>query len=110
MGRSRYTQPQIRFTHRFTPSTAFCPWEGSMLQEYGLWIALGCALIAIVYGVWSRSWILSKPAGNERMQQIAQAVQEGARAYLNRQYTTIAMVGVVLFFVIGLTRLGWFAA
>src|SRR5215470_9363541 len=95
---------------RFSSSTAFCPWEGSMLQQYGVWIALGCALIAIIYGVWSRSWILGKPAGNERMQQIAQAVQEGARAYLNRQYTTIAIVGVVLFLVIGLTKLGWFAA
>jgi len=81
-----------------------------MLQEYGLWIALGCALVAIIYGVWSRSWILAKPAGNARMQEIALAIQEGARAYLNRQYRTIAMVGVVLFLVIGLTKLGWTAA
>jgi K(+)-stimulated pyrophosphate-energized sodium pump len=81
-----------------------------MLQEYGLWIALGCALVAIVYGVWSRSWILGKPAGNARMQEIALAIQEGARAYLNRQYRTIAIVGVVLFVVIGLTKLGWYAA
>jgi K(+)-stimulated pyrophosphate-energized sodium pump len=70
-------------------------------QQYALWIALGAAVLAIVYGIWSRSWILAKPAGNERMQQIAQAIQEGARAYLNRQYRTIAVVGVVLFFVIG---------
>ncbi len=81
-----------------------------MLQEYGLWIALGCALVAIVYGVWSRSWILAKPAGNARMQEIALAIQEGARAYLNRQYRTIAIVGVVLFVIIGLTKLGWYAA
>jgi len=81
-----------------------------MLQEYGLWIALGCALVAIIYGVWSRSWILAKPAGNARMQEIALAIQEGARAYLNRQYRTIAIVGVVLFVVIGLTKLGWYAA
>jgi K(+)-stimulated pyrophosphate-energized sodium pump len=81
-----------------------------MLQEYGIWIALGCALVAIVYGVWSRSWILSKSPGNARMQEIALAIQEGARAYLNRQYRTIAIVGAVLFVVIGLTKLGWYAA
>jgi K(+)-stimulated pyrophosphate-energized sodium pump len=70
-------------------------------QQYALWIALGAAVLAIVYGVWSRSWILAKPAGSPRMQEIAAAVQEGARAYLNRQYTTIAMVGAALFVVIG---------
>ena len=72
-----------------------------MLQQYGLWIALGCALLAIAYGGWSISWILAKPAGNERMQEIAAAIQQGARAYLNRQYTTISVVGVVLFVIMG---------
>ncbi|MCQ4167432.1 sodium-translocating pyrophosphatase [Tahibacter harae] len=72
-----------------------------MLQQYGLWIALACAVLAIAYGGWSISWILAKPAGNERMQEIAAAIQQGARAYLNRQYTTIGVVGVVLFVVMG---------
>ncbi|HEX7768598.1 MAG TPA: sodium/proton-translocating pyrophosphatase, partial [Dokdonella sp.] len=77
-----------------------------MFQQYGLWIALACAVLAIVYGAWSIRWILAKPTGNARMQEIAAAIQEGARAYLNRQYRTIAIVGVALFVVIGLA-LDW---
>ncbi len=72
-----------------------------MLETHGLTLALVCAAVAILYGVISARWILGQPAGNERMQQIAAAVQEGARAYLNRQYTTIAIAGVVLFVLIG---------
>ncbi|MBS0557818.1 MAG: sodium-translocating pyrophosphatase [Proteobacteria bacterium] len=79
-------------------------------QQYAIWVALACAIVAILYGIWSRAWILAKPAGNERMQAIAHAVQEGASAYLSRQYRTIAIVGVVLFLVIGFTKLGWTAA
>nr|VFK44073.1 MAG: K(+)-stimulated pyrophosphate-energized sodium pump [Candidatus Kentron sp. TC]VFK45688.1 MAG: K(+)-stimulated pyrophosphate-energized sodium pump [Candidatus Kentron sp. TC]VFK58645.1 MAG: K(+)-stimulated pyrophosphate-energized sodium pump [Candidatus Kentron sp. TC] len=66
-----------------------------------LTFALLCAALALVYGLWSVTSILSKPAGNPRMQEIAGAVQEGAGAYLNRQYTTIGIVGVVLFIIIG---------
>jgi K(+)-stimulated pyrophosphate-energized sodium pump len=72
--------------------------------------ALACGVLALVYGVVSVKWILAKPAGSSRMQEIASAVQEGARAYLNRQYTTIALAGVVLFLIIGFSRIGWTTA
>ena len=77
-----------------------------MLTEYGLIAALACAVLALVYGAWSVRWVLKQPAGNARMQEIAGAIQEGAQAYLNRQYSTIGAVGVVLFVIVGFV-LSW---
>ena len=69
-------------------------------MSLGLIFALVSALVALAYGIVSIKWILAQPQGNERMKEIVGAVQEGAMAYLNRQYTTIAVVGVAVLVVI----------
>ncbi|MEJ6564313.1 MAG: sodium-translocating pyrophosphatase [Burkholderiales bacterium] len=72
-------------------------------------IALVCSIAALIYGALSIQWILRQPAGNSRMQEIATAIQQGAQAYLNRQYQAISIVGVVLFIALGF-GLDWYTA
>ena len=80
-----------------------------MTNELALWLSISAGILAIAYGAISTRWIIKQPAGNSRMQEIQQAIQEGANAYMNRQYTTIGGVGVVLFLVLAFA-LGWTTA
>src|SRR5579884_2236392 len=80
----------------------------SWFHHHAVLFALVCAAAAVVYGLWLTSWLLGRPAGNERMREISAAVQEGAAAYLKKQYTTIAMVAIVPFILLGVYhKLGW---
>ena len=81
-----------------------------MSNELALWLSIGAGALAILFGGISTSWILKQPAGSDRMQEIAAAVQEGAKAYMNRQYATIGAVGVVVTLVLGFSPLGWSTA
>ncbi len=75
-----------------------------------LLFALAAGIAAVIYGIISIKWIMSQSPGSDTMLEIAQAIQQGAQAYLNRQYKTIAMVGVVVFLAIGLSAIGWATA
>lgn len=74
-----------------------------------LHIVIGCGLLSIIYAVWASRSVMNADAGNERMREIAGFIQEGAQAYLSRQYTTIAIVGVVVLVIVGYL-LGWLVA
>jgi len=76
------------------------------MEQYAVIFALVCAAAAVAYGLVSAKWVLSLPQGNERMRQIASAIQEGAGAYMRRQYTIIGVVGVVMFIAL-FASLGW---
>jgi K(+)-stimulated pyrophosphate-energized sodium pump len=80
-----------------------------MSSEMALWLPLGAAVLAVLYGLFSVNWVLGRSSGTQRMVEIAGAIQEGANAYMNRQYFTISIVGVVLFLVLGLA-LNWLTA
>src|SRR3954470_10912029 len=80
----------------------------NFFTDHAVMFALVCALVAIAYGIGLTYWLLKQPAGNERMREIAAAVQEGAAAYLRRQYMTIAVVAIVPFILLGVyNKLGW---
>src|SRR5918911_3016916 len=77
-------------------------------MDHPVLLALVCAAVGVGYGLWLTYWLLKQPEGSERMRQIAGAVREGAGAYLRRQYTTIALVAIVPFILIGVyNELGW---
>src|SRR5512144_9823 len=80
-----------------------------MTTDNALLLAIAAGVAQTLYGIFSVRWINAQPAGNARMQEIAAAIQQGASAYLNRQYTTIGIVGVVQFLVLGLA-LNWATA
>src|SRR5215472_7067093 len=74
-----------------------------------LWLIVACGALSILYAIWAVRSVLAADAGSPRMQEISAAVREGAQAYLKRQYTTIGIVGIVIFLLVGYL-LGWLVA
>ena len=73
------------------------------MNQYLTWISVS-ALIALLYGLWLAKQILGQSAGSSQMQEIAKAIQQGARAYLNRQYKTIGLIAIILFIILTFLR------
>src|SRR5581483_3963003 len=83
--------------------------RGNQAMGLVMWAIIGCGLLSLVYGAYTVRAVMASDAGTPRMQEIAAAIQEGAQAYLTRQYTTIAIAGVVIFLIVG-SLLGWLVA
>ena len=81
-----------------------------MNEGQALWVALNASAVAIICGIVFSLGILKQSDGNEKMREIAGAIQEGAQAYLNRQYLTIGIVGIVIFILLGISGIGWLSA
>src|SRR5271154_4787147 len=90
----------------WTGRAAFFPSGTGVPSMTTLWLIVLCGVLALVYAIWATISVLGAAPGNEKMQEIAAAIREGAQAYLRRQYTTIAIVGVVIFLIVSYF-LGW---
>ena len=78
-----------------------CGFLGALVMNTVMWAIILCGLLSLVYGAYTVRAVMAADAGTPRMQEIAAAIQEGAQAYLTRQYTTIAIVGAVIFLIVG---------
>ena len=77
------------------------------MSDISLWLPIVAGVIALAYGVFTTQRLMALPTGSARMQEIAKAIQEGANAYLNRQYRTIAMIGVVVAVLVAVAFMNW---
>src|SRR5262249_3483456 len=106
--RQRCGEPDFDTTPRRTDAQVRAHFVMSWFRDHAVLFALLCASAAIAYGIGLAGWVVRQPAGSERMQEIARAIQEGAAAYLKRQYRTIAIVAIFPFLLLGFyDKLGW---